>query len=232
MNEMTRDDFSKELSNDPLVIVPWGACEAHGPHLPLSADSIQPEYVAKEISKRIDDVIIAPTVNYALHSSTKNMSGTLSLTFDTVRSIAHDITMSLYRQGIRRIMIIAGHAGSGHLTAISEGCKRTVGETDAKIVFFSDWYVSENCPSLQEIEHDGHAGCAETSRIMAIRPDLVRNTEIETGNFIQTYLIFKNGSRCFPQGYEGNVSKATPELGNVINDYIVEEVIRMINDDL
>lgn len=231
MEEMTRDDFKETIKNDPVVIIPWGACEAHGPHLPLSADSIQPIFIADKIANRLENVLIAPTVNYALHSSTKNMPGTLCVSFDTVRSIAYDLVTSLHEQGINKVMIIAGHAGSGHLAAISEGCKKAVKETNVQVIFFSDWYISEGFDIAAYLKHDGHAGCIETSRLMAIRPDLVKNTKIPTGQFEQTYLILKDGSKCFPQGYQGDVSRASPEFGKMINDYIIETVIGMIQND-
>ncbi len=231
METMTRDEFAEAVKKDPVVIIPWGACEAHGPHLPLSADSIQPEFIAKKIASKMDNIIVAPTINYALHSSTKNMPGTISISFDTVRSMAYEIVMSLHSQGVDKMMIIAGHAGSGHLAAISEGCKKAVNQTDSQVIFFADWYISERFDIVAYLEHDGHAGCVETSRIMSIRPDLVRDTKIEAGQFRQTYKVLKDGSKCFPQGYQGNVSKASPEFGKMINDYIIEAIIGMIQND-
>lgn len=229
IGEMTRDDFKASADRDPIVIVPWGACEAHGPHLPLDTDTIQPVYVATEVSRRLQNTLVAPPVNYALHSSTRDMPGTLTISFDTVRSIAYDLVISLWRQGVDRTVILAGHAGSGHISAILEGCKKAVRETGTQVIFLSDWHISEDYGACGD--DDGHAGCVETSRILAIRPDLVGSIDRDAGHFEHTYRILRDGSTCLPDGYQGRISEATADLGASINDYIVERIIGIIQHD-
>ena len=51
IEEMTRDEFVAAVAKRPVVIVPFGACEAHGPHLPLGTDSYQPEALADEVAE-------------------------------------------------------------------------------------------------------------------------------------------------------------------------------------
>ncbi len=232
IGDMTRDGFKASADRDAVVIVPWGACEAHGPHLPLDTDTLQPVHVASEVAARLEGVLVAPPVNYALHSSTRDMPGTLTVSFDTVRGIAYDLVISLWRQGIDRTVILAGHAGSGHISAILEGCKTAVRETGTQVIFLSDWHLSTEYDGPEAgAEEDGHAGRAETSRILAIRPDLVGDLDRKTGDFRHTYRILRDGSLCLPDGYQGDISGASAEFGRKLNDYIVGRVIGIIGND-
>lgn len=231
MEYMTADEFALAVKNNPLIILPIGATEAHGSHLPLCTDTIQPEYIAEEISRVKTNVIVAPSLNFGLHSSTKNMPGTINLTFDTLRAVVYDILTSLYERGVKQFLLMSGHAGSGHMTALSEACKRVVSETDAKIMLFTDYDIAERCPDLPVMKGDGHGGCLETSRILAIRPDLVRESR-PVGSYIYcNSVVQKDASVAMPAGVAGDTSGASAELGRTINGYIVETVIRMIDDE-
>ena len=231
MAEMTTDDFKKAVKKDPIVMIPLGATEAHGSHLPLSADTIQPEFIAYAVDSLLDNILVAPPLNYALHSTTKNLPGTINLTFDTVRAVIYDMLTSLYEQGIRKIVVITGHAGSGHMTAVSEACKKVVKETNAQIIFFADCDIGEECSELTDVKNDGHGGLAESSRVLAIRPDLVRCSR-PIGEYAgKKYVVHKNASVCFPVGIVGDTTKASAELGTAINDYIIERIIGIIQND-
>ena len=232
MEDMTSNEFKDHLKKDPVVIIPLGATEAHGPHLPLLADTIQPLFVADAVDKELDNILVAPPLNYALHSSTKNLPGTINLTFDTLRAVIYDMLTSLYEQGIRRFVVISGHGGGGHMTALSEGCKRMVRETDAKVLLFADCDIGERAPEMKDIKGDGHGGLAETSRILAIRPDLVRSCR-PIGRYASVgALISKDASVTFPDGFVGDTTNASPELGKMINDYIIARTIEMIKNDI
>lgn len=229
---MTSDEFRDSLKNDPVVIIPLGATEAHGPHLPLLADTIQPVFIANAVDGSLDNILVAPPLNYALHSSTKNLPGTINLTFDTLRAVIYDILTSLHDQGIRRFVVISGHGGGGHMTALSEGCKRMVRETDAKVLLFADCDIGERAPEMKDIKGDGHGGLAETSRVLAIRPDLVRSQRPIGKYASKGSLVLRDASITFPDGFVGDTTRATPELGKMINDYIIAQTIEMIKNDL
>jgi creatinine amidohydrolase len=232
IEEMTAEAWASAVKEDPVVIVPWGAVEAHGRHLQLGSDTYQPQFVADGVAARMHNVLVAPAVPYGNHSSTKNMPGTICLGFDTVRSLAEDILDSLIAHGARRFAVISGHAGNAHLAALNEACRNVVSRHDVKILCFSDYYIAAKHPECQKLKDDGHAGMLETSRILGIRPDLVSD-ERPRGEFLsQGYLVVRDASICFPDWMEGDSSASSPGFGKMINDFVIDEVIRMIENDL
>jgi creatinine amidohydrolase len=229
MDRITTNDIEKIIAKKPLAILPIGATEAHGIHLPLGTDTFQAERVAEMISKRMKDVLIAPTLPYGIHSSMKDVPGTVNISFDSLRSVVTDILESLVNHGIRRILVISGHAGGTHMTAITEACRDIVSEYNAKIMFVSDYMI---CSSGFRYDGDGHGGLAETSRMLAIYPDTVKDGRPK-GKFVDAGgMVLRDASSCIPDGIIGDTKDASTELGAKMNDYIVDTLIQMIERDL
>ncbi len=132
IEEMTRDEFVAAVAKRPVVIVPFGACEAHGPHLPLGTDSYQPEALADEVAGRLGG-LVAPMVRYGQHSSTKKMPGTLGVRMETLKALAIDIMESLIANGIDKIVLVSGHAGTIHLAALKSACEEIVERHEVRL---------------------------------------------------------------------------------------------------
>lgn len=232
VGEMTRDEFAEAVKKEPIAIFVIGATEAHGPHLPLNSDTLQPMWIAEELDRRLENILVLPPMNYGLHSSTKNMPGTISFTFDTMRSVVYDVLTSSYEKGIKKFVVITGHAGSGHMTSCSEACKRFVKETGCKVMFLTDYDIAEKCPHFESAKGDGHAGMLETSRVMDIRPDLVGNKRPIGLYSDHGFMILRNAEVCFPEGLAGDTTKASPEIGKKVNTYVADKLEEMIRNDL
>ncbi|MCL2143059.1 MAG: creatininase family protein [Methanomassiliicoccaceae archaeon] len=231
IDSITADDFKKAVSKNALVILPIGATEAHGAHLPLGTDTFQPEHIAREISERMDNVLIAPALPYGNHSSMKNVPGTISVTFDSLRSVVHDILDSLIWHGVTRILVISGHCGTSHMAAVTEACRAIVMEHDVRIMLISDYEVMRTYDPFC-YDGDGHGGLAETSRMLDICPDIVNN-ERPRGRFVDASgMVLRDASQCMPDGVEGDTADASAVLGEEMNNYITDTVIRMIERDL
>jgi creatinine amidohydrolase len=226
IDTITSDEFEKIVSKGHLVILPIGATEAHGTHLPLGTDTFQAEHVAAAISKKMKNVLVAPTLAYGNHSSLKNVPGTVSITFDTLRSIVCDILDSLIGHGVSKILIISGHAGTTHMTAITEACRDIVSEYKVKIMFVSDFDIVQRSEKFR-YDGDGHGGMIETSRMLAISPDAVRKNR-PRGKFVHADgVILRDASSCIPDGIIGDTKGASPEIGADMNEYIVNTLIGM-----
>lgn len=229
MDEMTTDEFREAVGRDPVVILPLGATEAHGPHLPLGTDTFQPVHVAEAVAGMMPGIIVAPAMPYGQHSSTKDMPGTLGISFDTLRSFVTDVLESLIDGGIKRIVVMSGHAGASHMCAVTEACRSVVKRKDAKIVFFSDYEIAYE---KMVADGDGHGGMLETSRIMDIEPDLVRKARPVGEYKGRGYLVLKDASECLPSGMAGDTSLSSARFGKEVNDYIAERVSEIIRRDL
>jgi creatinine amidohydrolase len=231
IDEITTNEMKEIIKKDPLMILPIGATEAHGVHLPLGTDTFQAARAADDIAERMENVLIAPALPYGIHSSMKNLAGTINITFDSMRSFVYDILRSFVRHGIRKILIISGHAASSHMTAITEACRNVVSEHDVKIMLVSDYDIAESCSDFR-FEGDGHGGLAETSRMLAINPDIVKD-ERPIGKFVNANgIVLADASSCIPDGIVGDTTNASAILGREMNDYIAGTLIRMIGKEL
>jgi len=229
LDSITTDELDALVQKKPLLIFPIGATEAHGAHLPLGTDTFQAEYVADALSKKVKNAIVAPTLPYGNHSSLKDIAGTINITFDSLRSIVYDILESFIGHGIKKILVISGHAGSSHVTAITEACRDIVSEHNVKLMFVSDYVL---CASEFKYEGDGHGGKLETSRMLSISPEKVRK-ERPKGKFVDAGgMILQDASSCIPDGIVGDTKDANAELGKKMNDYIVASLISMLERDM
>jgi len=229
VDRITTNEFEKLVAKKPLLILPIGATEAHGAHLPLGTDTFEAEHVADALSKRLKNVIVAPTLPYGNHSSLKDIPGTINLTFDTLRSVIIDILESFIGHGIKKILVITGHAGSAHTAAITEACRDIVSEYSVKLMFVSDYDLAV---SEFNYEGDGHGGLLETSRMLAIDPDTV-GKERPKGKFVNANgMILSDASSCIPDGIVGDTKDASAELGKRMNDHIVDTLIGMIEREM
>jgi creatinine amidohydrolase len=228
IERMTTIELSREIERNPVVIIPVGATEAHGPHLPLGTDSLQPEAVADMLAKRING-LVAPPIRYGHHSSTKNMVGTIGISFDTLRALVMEVMESLIADGIRKIVVLSGHAGQIHMAALKAAAEEVVKKSDVKIMLLTDYDLAWEVTDEMGVKEDGHGGLVETSRIMDIAGDLVGD-ERGTGTFIdQGFMVISNPEVCFPQGYAGPAEDASPALGRRINEHVVNRLEGVIN---
>jgi len=227
IDEMSSTAFAKAVQGDPIVFLPIGAVEAHGPHLPLGTDTYQPEFVVKEVCGRVGG-LIAPTINYGQHSSTRNFPGTIDISFDTLRSLVTDVLGALQRNGVSKVVVISGHLGSVHRSAIKLACEN-LARQGLKIMMLSDYELAylkkaDVCEGLA----DGHGGIVETSRMIDIRPDLV-SKERTAGEFVDSdFMIHPDPERCLPQGFGGDARHASKEKGRLVNDYVVNALTELV----
>lgn len=242
-DDLTMPEFEKaRKAADGLVIWPVGIIEEHGPHLPLATDSIQGEWTATETARRTG-ALMAPPLRYGLAQSTRNFPGTISLSFDTLRALAIDVLKEFLRQGLDRVVVLSGHAGSSHMMALKLAGYRVMEdwkiayeatsaeEREPRIMVLSDWdliYGGEGPEGVPE--GDGHAGAMETSRVMVIRPDLLKGTAKAEFPSHHNYRIVTDPERWFPSGVMGDPSVASKKLGHHLNELVVEGLVRLVGE--
>ena len=230
--EMNREEFAAAMKCSPVVILPIGSMEEHGAHLPLGSDTFEIDFVINRISEKLDCVIL-PTLNYGNCGSTYNFPGTISVSFDSLRAFITDILKEVIRHDGRRILVISGHAGTDHMAAMRMAAKSIVKDyPDAKIMVMSDYdlvpdYKGGNIPSW-----DGHAGKAETSRMLNIRPDISKRGKTATRAKYREFMVLPDPESQFPTGVSGDPRRASPELGKKIDDYILRRLLGLIEKNL
>lgn len=177
LEEMNARQVRKDLNKNTIAILVFGACENHGDHMPFGSDFIFPMELAKRIAAKSKkkNIIILPPVPYGVSLHHNEFQMTMSLDSNTLEKIIEDLLNSIIRNGIRRILIINGHDGN---IAPIESAARATKNRNAEVVIacLEAWWVlvGEITSGLFEVWHGlGHGGEAETSAMLAVRPDLV-----------------------------------------------------------
>ncbi len=176
--ELTRDEIRAQAPAT-LALLPVGATEQHGPHLPVGTDRFAVEYLAQMAAAEIADdvpVLVAPTLPFGSSHHHLPFSGTLSLGTETYYRVLSDIAESLVIDGFRRIFILNGHGGNNEviqLVARDLALKHPVNLAAA-----SYWTIAWDS-LVSDAAHvgaglPGHSGRFETSLMLALRPELVR----------------------------------------------------------
>lgn len=233
LQHLTTTEFSTRLGDEPVVFIPWGIVEEHGPHLPLSTDTLQAEAVCRRAAERAGAWVL-PAVPHGNCSSTRPFPGSLSLSFDTVRAIARDLYRELVRNEVFRVIVVSGHAGGAHMRALNLAGEEVVAEhPELKLLVLSDWDLlhplrGKTVAGIPLPEKDGHAGTLETARVLDLAPDLVRHPLPGNQPFgFKPFRVDPHPQHGFPSGVMGNPSLATPELGRALNAYIVDRLVEL-----
>lgn len=233
-DDLNMPQAEKAAKDGKVIIIPCGSIEEHGNHLPLSTDSLQAEYIAEEIAKKTGS-LLAPPLRYGLCNSTRNFPGTVTISFDSLRSIMTDILDDFIRIGFKRILVLTGHAGSSHMTAIKLAAKVVVNnhmneKNRPRIMVCSDYDFAFDLKDDSIDSRDSHAGTIETSRVMAIRPDLITGKGVKNFPDLPRFEITPDPQKYFPSGVMGDPTIATAEIGKKINTYVIEQIVSLVED--
>jgi creatinine amidohydrolase len=231
VDEVTSTDFARLAKAKPLVIVPIGSVEEHGSHLPLCTDSYQAEEIALRVAKSFG-ALICPPIRYGECRSTRNFPGTISLSGETVRSLALDIASELARNGIDKVMFITGHAGSAHMAALRAGALKAVERNPKlKVMVLSDYDIAYDLRGKEFPEDDGHAGEIETSRMLRLRPELVGRARPKGKVRPPKYMVLPDPEKYFPSGVMGDSTRASARKGGNIDDYVVRKLCELVSEN-
>lgn len=189
MAEMTWPEFAERLQDAPVVFLPTGMTEQHGPHLPLGVDHLLPTAIAAMIARDVGG-IVAPAVNYGYKSMPRSgggpgFPGNIGLDGCTLSAVVRDVLRELARHGVRRICVIDGHYEN--LWFLNEGidlAMREIGHTGLQVMCLQHWEFLTG-ETLDRVFPDGypgieleHAAVLETSLMMHFHPELVRADRI------------------------------------------------------
>jgi len=178
LRELTREQ-ARARAPEALLVFPVGALEQHGPHLPVGTDDYLVENVARQAAAKAADripVLVAPTLPFGSSHHHLPFGGTMSVSTETYYRVVRELTESLLIDGFRRIFILNGHGGNHELIQLVARDLALTHEAD--LAAASYWTIAwDALTALGLHEHGrlpGHAGVFETSAILALHPELVR----------------------------------------------------------
>lgn len=226
-----------------VAILPTGAIEAHGPHLPLGTDVIIAEAMARAGAARLAtagcDALILPALAYTPAPFAAGFAGTLSIRGETLTALVVDIGRGLLSHDVGILAVANAHLDPAHLGALANAAATL---TDAGLtVVYPDVTRRQLAQRLTDEFRSGacHAGQYETSIMLATRPDLVHDaTRTRLPPVPQSLsAAIREGRHTFEEAggrraYFGDPAAATPgegaativELGRILAEAVLEAI--------
>jgi creatinine amidohydrolase len=246
-SQLTTRDFSAIDPERTVAVLPLGATEQHGPHLPLSVDSTLADgIVATALPLLAQDlpVLFLPTQQIGLSPEHARYPGTLTLSAETVIRLWSEIGACVARSGVRKLVLFNAHGGH---TGAMDIVARELRAAHGLIVYSVSWF---NLPlgdagaqfSADEHRFGVHAGDMETSMMLALAPSLVAmNAARDFGSTSRQraadYAILGNGRSAKlgwamedynPDGAAGNAAAATEQKGRALVDAAATQLAALL----
>ena len=219
------------LQRGLLAVLPIGAVEQHGAHLPLLTDAMLAVGVARRIAEGFEALLL-PVIAYGDAWSTEGWSGTLSLRPETLRAHLEDIGRGLYRMGIKGLVTINGHFGNREPIALAA---RTLVELGLPVMHLDypklEAFAAEVCETAPAGPGFYHADEVETSMLLALAPEAVHMDRAapEYPVFPETLGLEPMQLSSFNRsGVFGDPRPATAEKGEKLIAGIAAESVRLI----
>lgn len=233
LGELTMKEF-KRLVPKAALIVPFGTVEAHGTHLPLNTDTLIIRETVRKVASERKDVIMAPPLQYGVCTSTAEHPGTIGISAPTLRAFVTDMVRAAYEQGVRKIILVSGHGGGIHVSAMKEASEGLVKELPGlRLAAFSIYDVlGKEAGEIAETRNDSHAGEMETSLMLHLAPGLVNGRAKEEYPAFPKPLVVRDKLKYWKGAVWGNSAKATKEKGERLFRLMtgrLEEVIRAVD---
>ncbi len=224
MSEMTWTEVDQAMKDRPVALLPVGATEAHGPHLPVSTDSVIATEMARRAAVKLKErgiaALILPSVNFTVAEFGDSFPGTISLPPETATALVRDLCTVLSRK-FRAVALANIHLEPQHMDVLRKAVDEAK-KAGANVVF-TDVTKKRWADTLGANFLAGdHAGAFETSLMMAAAPQMVREkARISLAPMDPLLPALKKGAKTFVEAggedaYFGDPTAATAEEGETL----------------
>lgn len=247
MAESTYTEIEALLARDPILVLPIGSVEQHGPHLPISTDAIVASRLAHRI-KAEKPIIIAPTYNYGAGSAPRSgggrhFVGSIGLPNSLLAPALSRVVSEYLRTGFHRILVLNGHMEN--MAPVFEALEDNLGpggrwrsEPGFRRAVHVNWwdFVSDRdlvrFLGASSVDWGAeHAGILETSIMEALAPELVR-TELKVRGGAPEVVPYDTfpatPASLWPNGIGSSAVEASAEIGEALVDLVIGQVERLI----
>jgi creatinine amidohydrolase len=245
--DLTTQDFAELDAERVVAILPVGAVEQHGPHLPVRVDAaINAGIMARAIELMPPDcpALVLPMMPFGKSDEHLAYPGTLTLSYETLARVWYELGESVHRAGIRKILFFNSHGGQPQLLEIV--CR----DLRVKLGMFA---VSAMWPRLIDMDalfdqaenrHGIHGGQSETSVMLHLHPDLVEMSRAENFASLSVQIeremefLSPEGGASFgwqtqdlhPKGACGDATRAIAYLGKEVVDRVAAKLLLLIDE--
>lgn len=237
INKLSGKEYMKRIQKNPTVIIPTGACEVYGPHLPMGSDLLCAKAIAELVAEKTG-ALVAPTIEMGESSSLGSYPCTFVCPRNVLESYLQALMDILVKQGLKNFIFITGHAGN--VDTVTYLSKKYVKEYGINACQIDWWRFTQGHSSV--LDHSGpmahgHAAECGTSVMLYLYPELVNMEEacktklpsMEYRDIIQ-YGFVTGGFG--DTGMLGDATCATAEKGKAIVDECVDSIVSYINANM
>ncbi|TVY08571.1 creatininase family protein [Paenibacillus cremeus] len=221
-----RPDF--ENADLKVAVLPIGAVEQHGSHLPVGTDTMISSEMAARVAERLGAYLLPPV---AISSSIEHRSakGTVYLKATTLALVVRDIAECLHEAGYEKLILINGHGGNWILKPTIRQLNRDLSGLETVLIHTSAGAERQQVV-VDHKHHDIHAGEKETSIMLHLRPELVGQVkELNDKQFqLQDYMDYFDVMDLSEDGYWGFPESGTVEKGAKLMDIMVDGALQYL----
>jgi creatinine amidohydrolase len=228
---MTRDEVEAAIKEFPVAILPMGATEQHGHHLPLGVDIYLAEGVSRKLSEKTGALLL-PTQPFGYSWVWRDIPGTVSLQQHHVEAVIKDVAHSVARYGIKMLILVNGHDANN--ASMKYATRELADELDIPVIYLFypnlNKMIEELCDS-PTWHGMVHACEFETSLMLALKPELVDMSKAVREYPEKPRLYGKSSislGDLSKSGVYGDATKATKEKGEKMLNYFVNEMEQIL----
>lgn len=244
---MTTEDFAGLDPESAIALLPVGAVEQHGPHLPLATDALIAEGLARRVLGDLPDtatVLVLPGQSLGDSGEHGAFPGTLDLEPETLILAWSEIGRAVHRAGLRKLAILNSHGGQPQVVDIvAQRLRRELGMLVVKVNTFR-LGLPEGLFDQDEMRFGIHAGAIETSVMLHLHPELVRRDKLADFRSLSAdmegdYELLGPGRTASfawaaqdlnPAGACGDAREASAEKGRILFDHWAQAIARILDE--
>ena len=247
LGRMSWAEISEVIPERPIILLPIGTVEQHGPHLPVNADNMVAEFVALQAAAQTN-ALVAPAINYGCSPTHRHFPGTLSVRPETLVHVIRDVCAGLIGHGFRRIIFVNNHGGNED--ACAQVARELRDEHGLIIGSIYPWNIGYGV--MRDTYEDaaaayGHGAEPETSAMLAMFPDDVLRERQEPGGYrpfagwdvrnvssirvpgqAHPATLYLDMREVAPNGVTGDNSVATAERGQLWIERVIGFAVAFI----
>lgn len=246
-SELTSEEFSRLDRSRLIAVLPVGATEQHGPHLPMSTDTATIDGMVRASLPHLPDelpVLFLPTVPYGKSNEHSRYPGTLTVSATTLIALWMEIGESVARSGVRKLVLYNSHGGQ---MSVMDIVARDLRERHGMMVVAANWYtlgLPEGLFTAHEGRHGVHAGDLESSIMLQLTPDDVRPENFQHFRSLTEDLAQENRFLSItpsgklgwqmhdmnPAGAAGDATLARADKGAAVLDHVGRRFVELLQE--
>jgi creatinine amidohydrolase len=227
----------RDLAPESLLVMPLGATEQHGPHLPSGTDTFAVESIARdsaEVAAGQIPIVLTPALPFGSSAHHLIYGATLSLSTETYYNVLRDLLESLVQSRFTKIFLVNGHGGNHELAQLA--ARDVALQHPVRVAAGSYWTIAWDALTAARVHENrrlpGHAGDFETSVMLSLRPELVsvirpHRDDVESSDprrFEAPWRNEKHGFWTDIEGFTDSPDQASADKGTGYRKIVVRAV--------